>query len=98
MISGKAVTEFTLMSSALNDSSTKAAQAFVEVDFDFIVIGKRIFLRNRAVYLVESKSGGGAAGLPIAARWMCFSLNFGQYPKHPGEQIVRKSRCESWPH
>jgi hypothetical protein len=88
------------MSSTLNNSSTKAAQAFVEVDFDFIVIGKRIFLRNGATVclLVESKSGGGAAGLPVAARWMCFSLKLEEYPEYPGEQIVRKSRCESWPH
>ncbi|KIM78169.1 GMC oxidoreductase [Piloderma croceum F 1598] len=33
------ITEVALMSSALNDSSMKDAQAFVEVDFDFIVIG-----------------------------------------------------------
>jgi hypothetical protein len=57
------------MSSALNYGSTKAAQAFVEVDFDFIVIGKRISLCNIAAdYLVESNSGGGAAGLPVATR------------------------------
>jgi hypothetical protein len=41
------------MSAHLNKSSTEAAQAFVNVDFDFIVIGELISANGAEIYQTE---------------------------------------------